>query len=57
MQVPCSGSPSAGMTRGVAEVAALMSSSHSGWPQWNARAQPVATAATNSSQVSTVTVR
>ena len=53
----CSGWPSAGMTRGVADVAALMSSSHSGWPQCNTRAQPVATAAANSSQVSTVTVR
>ena len=45
------------MTRGVADVAALISSSHSGWPQCNARAPQAATAATNSSQVSTVTVR
>ena len=53
-QVPCAGWPSAGMQRGVADVAALMSSSQSGWPQWNARAQPVATAPANSSHESTV---
>ena len=36
------GSPSLGMQRGVAPVADLMSSSHSGRPQWNAAAKPPA---------------
>src|SRR5215472_3954349 len=56
MHRPSSAGPSDGMQRGVAEVAALISSSHSGVPQWNASAQPVLTASTNSSQESTTAV-
>jgi hypothetical protein len=44
------------MHRGVAEVAALMSSSQVGWPQWNASAQPAVTASANSSHEFTATV-
>ena len=56
MHGPDSGSPSSGMHRAVAAVSALISSSHSGVPQCRARAHPVATAATNSSQESVVAV-
>ena len=34
-----------------------MSSSHCGWPQWNASAQPVLTASANSGHAFTVAVR
>ena len=44
------------MHRGVADVAALMSSSHPGWPQWNASAQPALTASANSAHEFTVAV-
>src|SRR6266545_8401112 len=54
--LPSSAAPSAGMHRGVADVAALMSTSHSGWPQWNAIAQPVLTASANSAHEFTVAV-